>query len=124
MATNLALPLSASPSGTPISITSTSLPGDLIHTAETSSDFMWVWLGLSDYVDFTDAVYVNIVKGNSTLGYSVDTILQIPSNEKLLVESGILISNSCELRAYIDTDASTVTNVPVSATGFVHRRIS
>lgn len=123
MATNLALPFSETTNGKPISTLSTTFPGTLIHTSGSANDFVWLWISLADYVDFTEAVYINLVKGTVADGYDTDSVIQITSGEKQLIESGVVITDSCELRFYINGDISTITNVAATATGFIHRRV-
>lgn len=124
MSTNIALPFSNSVSGKPVIITTTTSPGILIHRSSSSLDFVWLWLTLNDYVSYLDNVYVTLLKGDSISGYVIDgAAYRIPSTEKRTIELGIPISNQCELRAYINATESSIDNIPVAATGYVHRRI-
>jgi hypothetical protein len=122
MATNYSLPLSASGStGLPIQITSTSNPGTLLHEADSDKNFIWLYLGLPEVVSTVQPIYVTIVKGKPASGYIEDTTIHVPSGKKTLVESGVLISD-INLYAYINS-ASSILSIPVSATGYVHRRV-
>lgn len=124
MSTNIALPFSNSVSGKPIIINTTASPGVLIHRSGNSLDFVWLWLTLNDYISYLDQVYVTLIKGDSVSGYVIDGAAYcIPSTEKRSIEIGIPISNQCELRAYINAPESSIDNIPVAATGYVHRRI-
>lgn len=121
---NSTLPFSASNSSMPIAITATSAPGTLIHTSPVGDqDFVWLWTSVSTFVPYTKVLCVQLMRGNSTVGYEKDAFLTMPLNSRTLVDNGILITGGVELRAYIVTELSTA---PVDAlpiiTGYVHRR--
>lgn len=125
-------PIDNPANGVPIIISSpeaNTYPGVMVHKAETDSEFIWLWLGLTSFVDFTDAVYVKVIKGTRTVGgqlnSEVDSVIRLPSDQKLLVDSGTYLDSSGEVWVMFDTATSTLSTIPsVAATGFVHKRIS
>ena len=132
---NLALHFSQSVNGKPILITSTDSPGTLIHTSSTSMDFVWLWAGLNTFTNYTDAIYLTLIKGDGDSGYVIDGQSYLLNNvNKTPIEVGIPISNGCELRAYVSRDDSTtpftdqggifISDIPIAISGYVHRRIS
>jgi hypothetical protein len=123
MSINLSLPFSQSTGGRAVVVTPAAYPGVLIHESINERDFVWLWLSLPSYVPYTDWVNVVIVKGNSTSGYTKDSSIYVPSGVKTLVESGTLLTTNTNIYAYVDTSSSSITNVPASASGYVHRRI-
>lgn len=123
---NLTFPFLASDGGKPISISSTTFPGQHIHTVqdhEDYKDFVWLWASTSTYVDFSDPIYIYLVKG--TVGsYTVEgPFLVNDGPEKTIIERGIILSEGNEVRVYIDPVNSHVTDSPISITGYVHRRM-
>lgn len=123
MAINLSLPFSRSEGGQPVNITTAAFPGILIHESINEKDFVWLWFSLQSYVPYTDWVHIVTVKGNSSIGYKKDAIIYVPSGEKTSAEAGTLLTNFCNLYAYIDTTSSSITNVTASASGYIHRRV-
>lgn len=124
MSTNIALPFSNSTNGKPIIINTQTSPGILIHRSSSSLDFVWLWFALDDYISYLDEVYVTLIKGDSVSGYITDgAAYKISATQKQSIEIGIPISNLCELRAYINSDHTTINTVNVTASGYVHRRI-
>lgn len=103
--------LSESTNGSPIQITSTSSPGNLIHTAS-STEIDEVWLYLSNY--HSSDVLVTVQWGGTA---TLNVINQmVPNNAGLfLAIPGLVLSNSNIVRCYADT-----ANV-VSVIGFVNR---
>jgi len=123
MAINTSLPFSQSVGGRAVSIPVAAYPGQVIHESITEKDFIWLWLSLPSYVPYTEWVHVVLVKGNPAGGYVKDSLIYVPGGQKILVESGTLLTNNCNIYAYIDSTSSSVTNISVSASGYVHRRI-
>ncbi len=103
--------LSASTSGRPILITTTSTAGTTIHTVGASAkDEVWIYA----YNDHSSAVNLTVEWGGTT---TTDHITQsIPSKQGLvLIIPGIALSNSLVVRAFAGTG-----NV-ITITGFVNR---
>lgn len=123
MSTNIALPFSQSIDGKPIIITTTASPGTLIHKSGTALDFVWLWFSLNDYANYLSPVYLTIIKGVAG-NYVMDgATYKIKAGSKQEVEIGIPISSLCEIRAFINTEHSSVIDIPVAASGYIHRRI-
>lgn len=123
MSSNIALPFSQSIDGKPIIITTTDTPGTLIHKSGTGLDFVWLWFALNDYSSYLSPVYITLIKG--VVGnYVIDgATYKIKAGSKQEVEIGIPISTLCEIRAFINTEHSSISNIPIAASGYVHRRI-
>lgn len=121
MATNIGIPFSESPGGIPVNASlGTSAPGQLVHIASsTADDYVWLWL--SNTSDLSTEV--RVYKGNPTNGYTLDSSLILtPKTGKQLVEPGILITSSTELRVYVLL-AADATRPTVMASGHVYRRV-
>lgn len=124
MTTNIFEPFSEAPEGLPLVISSTANPGTLIHTTTNEKDSIWLWAGHSLDTSYLETVYIRMVKGNGTLGYVEDVLIKVPSGRKVLIENGIILTGTAELRMYIDAVESTATTLPnILVTGYVHRRI-
>lgn len=122
--TNLFTTFSEAPEGIPITVNSTSAPGTLIHTTTNELDSIWLWAGHSLDTPYTETLYVQILKGNGTLGYTPDALIKLPAGKKVLIENGIILTGNAEFRMYIDTLQSTATTIPdILVTGYVHRRV-
>jgi len=122
MAQNIGIPFSQSTGGNPILINTTASPGVLIHQSISEADFIYLWLSLTTPVSYTDYIYVILTKGAPGIGYGIDSVIYVPPGKKIQVESGVLLTQSLSLHASISTSSS-LTNVNVAASGYVHRRI-
>lgn len=112
MATYSKLKLSGSTDGKAIKVTTTSTPGDTIHTAHASAlDEIWVFAQNTDTVDRK----LTIEYGGTT---SPDNLIEItiPAESGLVtVVPGLLLTNSLVVKAF----AATANVITIS--GFVNR---
>lgn len=128
--TNNFVPFSPSTNGLPIIVDVTANPttipttdpGTLIHASTAELDSLWVWASVDDAVSYLDTVYIRVLKGNNSLGFTEDSLVKLTSGAKVILETGVIITGNIEYRVYIDNELSTV--LPnVSITGYVHRRV-
>lgn len=110
-AVNEGIPLSGSNS-LPITISSVTSPGDLIHTTDTDDHYINTWINNIS----TTPVLVTIVKGLSS-NYVVDSVIKVPPQSiKIPLEPGILLTNLQEYRVF-----ASVPNV-IKVSGHVLKR--
>lgn len=116
MTTILRLPLSGKTDWRPIGITEDATPGDVIHTATSTTDVVdEVWLWCNNYSGAVTQLWLEFDDGSVT----TEKMVSLPSDGEYLVCPGITYAGGLIIRAFVGTGGATDGTVVID--GHVNR---